>query len=93
MQEVIGGLAGVIVADQEHEGAPDSIEDRLDVPAHVDQQHAQPNPAHRTQHHSHICNRHAVFTLITCTVANAFGGEPSMHTSWKQAAGERASCD
>lgn len=48
MQEVIRGLAGVVVADQEHEGAPDGVEDRLDVPANVDQQHTQSNPAVNT---------------------------------------------
>ena len=45
MQEVVGGLAGVVVADKEHEGAPDGVEDRLDVPAHIDQHHAEPDPA------------------------------------------------
>ena len=45
MQEVVSGLAGVIVADHEGEGGPDRVENRLDVPADVDQQEAPGNPA------------------------------------------------
>ena len=45
MQEVVGGLARVVVADEEGEGAPDGVEDGLQVPAHVHQQEAQPDPA------------------------------------------------
>lgn len=45
MQEIICGLAWVIVAHKEGEGRPDGVEDSLDVPAHVDQRKAPGNPA------------------------------------------------
>ena len=45
MQQVICGLAGVVVAHQEGEGGPDCIEHSLDVPADIDQQEAPRNPA------------------------------------------------
>lgn len=45
MQEVICGLARVIVAHKEGEGRPDGVEDSLDVPAHIDQRKAPSNPA------------------------------------------------
>ena len=45
MQQVICGLAGVIVANQEGEGGPDGVEHCLDVPADIDQQEAPCNPA------------------------------------------------
>jgi hypothetical protein len=40
MQEVICGLARVIVAHKEGEWRPDGVEDSLDVPAHVDKRKA-----------------------------------------------------
>ena len=45
MQEVICGLARVIVAHEEGEGGPKGVEYWFDVPAHINECEAPSNPA------------------------------------------------